>query len=102
MQSMLQLNPPLPLQTPKGEGLATLVIDYGPDFDLLWTVIITNGDHAGEIWSYPNPQVRGIKNITFGRVSTTPIDSGPAPRHGNKVSPEPITVRRGLTIDPLS
>jgi hypothetical protein len=102
---MLQLNPPIPLQTPKGEGLATLVIDYGPDYDLLWTVIITKGDHAGEVWTYPNPQVRGIKNITFGRLPATPaIESAAAPRNGNKVVPEPIApIRRGMSAaDPLS
>jgi len=72
MQTMLQLNPPIPLKTPKGEGLAVMVIDYGPDHDLLWTVIIGKGEHAGEIWTYPNPQVRGVDNITLGRrVSAT-------------------------------
>jgi hypothetical protein len=99
---MLQLNPPIPLQTPKGEGLATLVIDYGPDYDLLWTVIITKGDHAGEVWTYPNPQVRGVKNITFGRLNPTLIDATAAPRTGNKAYPEPIpALRRGIA-DSLS
>lgn len=104
MQSLLQLNPPIPLQTPKGEGLATLVIDYGPDYDLLWTVILTKGEHAGEIWTYPNPQVRGVQNVTLGRLPTaTPTDS-PTPRNGNKICPEPIPgIRRGIsTTDPLS
>ena len=72
MQSMLQLNPPIPMQTPRGEGMAVMVIDYGPDFDLWWTVIIGKGEHAGEIWTYPNPQVRGVENISLGRhVSAT-------------------------------
>ena len=67
MQTMLQLNPPIPLKTPKGEGLAVLVIDYGPDHDLWWTVILSKGEHAGEIWTYPNPKVRGVENVTLGR-----------------------------------
>ncbi len=70
MQSLLQLDPPIPMRTPKGEGIATLVIDYGPDYDLLWTVIVTKGEHAGEIWTYPNHQVRGVENVSLGRHVT--------------------------------
>ena len=62
---MLQLNPPLPLNTPKGEGFAHFVIDYGPESDLYWTVLITE---TGEIWTYANKYVRGSRNITLGRT----------------------------------
>jgi hypothetical protein len=55
---MLQLNPPIPLNTPKGEGFAHLVIDYGPESDLYWTVLITE---TGEIWTYANKYVRASK-----------------------------------------
>ena len=68
MQTMLQLNPPIPLSTPKGEGIAVMVIDYGIDHDLWWTVIISRGEHAGEIWTYANPEVRGVENITLGEA----------------------------------
>lgn len=78
MQTMLQLNPPIPLKTPKGEGLAVLVIDYGPDHDLWWTVILSKGEHAGEIWTYPNPKVRGVENVTLGRF---PEQEAKEPRH---------------------
>jgi hypothetical protein len=67
MQTMMQLSPPIPMKTPRGEGMAVMVIDYGPDFDLWWTVIISKGEHAGEIWTYANPEVRGVTNITLGR-----------------------------------
>ena len=77
MQTMLQLNPPIPLVTPKGEGLAVMVIDYGPDHDLWWTVIVHSGPHSGEIWTYPNPQVRGVENITLGRRSVTAAAEAP-------------------------
>jgi hypothetical protein len=63
---MLQLNPPLPMNTPKGEGFAHILIDYGPESDLYWTVIITQ---SGEIWTFSNREVRAAKNITLGRVS---------------------------------
>jgi hypothetical protein len=62
---MLQLNPPIPLCTPKGEGLAHVLIDYGPESDLYWTVFITT---TGEIWTFANHEVRASKNITLGRT----------------------------------
>jgi hypothetical protein len=62
--TMLQLNPPLPLITPKGEGFAHILIDYGPESDLYWTVFITA---TGEIWTFSNREVRAGKNITLGR-----------------------------------
>ena len=65
------------MQTPRGEGLAVLVIDYGPDHDLWWTVMLSKGEHAGEIWTYANPQVRGVENITLGRhVEMAPGGNG--------------------------
>jgi len=62
---MLQLNPPLPLKTPKGDGLAHFLLDYGPESDLYWTVFITA---TGEIWTFANREVRADKNITLGRT----------------------------------
>jgi len=59
-----QLNPPIPLTTPKGSGVAHLVIDYGPEFHLFWVCF---DDATGECWTWPNPQVRAQKNITMGR-----------------------------------
>lgn len=63
---MLQLNPPIPMNTPKGEGFAHILLDYGPESDLYWTVLITE---TGEIWTYANKYVRASKNITLGRVN---------------------------------
>jgi hypothetical protein len=63
--AMLQLNPPIPMNTPKGEGFAHILIDYGPESDLYWTVLITE---TGEIWTYANRHVRASKNITLGRT----------------------------------
>ncbi len=62
---ILQLNPPIPVTTPKGQGLATLIIDYGPEYNLIWTVFI---DATGECWSFPNSQIMAQKNITMGRT----------------------------------
>jgi len=52
---LLQLDPPLPLNTPRGDGWAHFVIDYGQEHDLLWVVFL---NATGECWSVPNPQVR--------------------------------------------
>jgi hypothetical protein len=61
-----QLNPPIPLMVvDRGPGLAHGVIDYGPEFHLLWVVIL---DGNGECWTVANPRVRGTHNITMGRV----------------------------------
>jgi len=63
--TILQLNPPIPLDTPKGPGLAWLVLDYGAEHHLMWTVAI---DGTGELWTFSNPEVRAQKNITLGRI----------------------------------
>ena len=62
---ILQLNPPLPLMTPKGSALAHLVIDHGPEHDLQWVTFI---DCSGECWTFSNRVVRAVKNITMGRT----------------------------------
>jgi hypothetical protein len=60
----LQLNPPLPLETSKGSGLAHFVIDYGPESALLWVVFM---DADGACWTVPNVEVRMTWNWTMGR-----------------------------------
>ncbi len=60
-----QLNPPLPLWIPEQHrtALAHLVIDYGPEHDLIWVCFVDNG----EIWCLPNSRVRARWNITMDR-----------------------------------
>lgn len=60
--ALLQLKPTIWLQTPKGPGLAHFVIDYGEEHDLLWVVF---DDATGEIWCWPNPQVRAMTNVSL-------------------------------------
>jgi len=45
---ILQLNPPLPLETTKGAGWAHFVIDYGPEGALPWVVFM---DSDGTCWT---------------------------------------------------
>ena len=59
----LQLNPPIWLETPKGKGLAHLVIDYGPDHDLLWTVFLKD---TRECWTFRNSEVKYDVNVSLG------------------------------------
>ena len=69
---MIQLNPPLPVITPNGPALAHLVVDYGPEHDLIWVCFQENG----ECWSWPNPKIRAQKNVTMGRMlSETGFDT---------------------------
>lgn len=68
---ILQLNPPLWLETPKGAGLAHLVTWTTPENSLYWTVFLENG----EIWTFQNEDVRCCKNITLDRKHPSmPID----------------------------
>lgn len=62
---ILQLDPPLELSTPKGIGIAHFLIDYGMEANLHWVVFI---HETGECWTFQNPEVRAVKNITLGRT----------------------------------
>lgn len=59
-----QLNPPIPVITPKGKAIAHAMIDYGMESDLQWVCF---QDGTGECWTWRNPQVRAQLNITQGR-----------------------------------
>ena len=59
-----QLNPPIPVVTPDGKGMAQMVIDYGVEHDFLWIVFQND---TGECWSWSNKDIRAQNNITIGR-----------------------------------
>ena len=61
---LTQLDPPLPMQTPKGTGWAHFVIDYGPESHLLWVVF---KDADGACWTFPNPEIRIQSNWSMNR-----------------------------------
>ena len=64
---ILQLNPTIPLITPKGKGFAHFLIDYSQEHSLIWVVFL---NETGECWSFPNKDVRLDQNLTLGvRVS---------------------------------
>ncbi len=55
---MLQLDPPLPVTTPKGPALAHVLIDYGAEHDLVWVCFQDNG----ECWCWRNQDIRATTN----------------------------------------
>lgn len=59
-----QLNPPLPMETPKGPALAHFLIDYGPESHLMWVCFL---DENGQCWTVPNPEVRMQANWSMQR-----------------------------------
>lgn len=62
---LIQLSPQIPVNTPKGPGVAIALIDYSIEHNLHWIVF---QDDTGECWTWPNPEVRAQKNITMGRI----------------------------------
>lgn len=60
---MMQLNPPLPLDTPKGPAYAHMVIDYSQEHYVLFVCFVCD---TGECWVYPNRDVKLQKNLTMG------------------------------------
>lgn len=64
---IIQLNPPIAMQTVKGDGFAHFLIDYGLESDLYWVVF----QNTGEIWTWSNKEVMLQNNITAGRINTT-------------------------------
>lgn len=64
---ILQLNPTIPLDTPKGPSHAHMVIDYSQEHSLLWVCFT---DATGECWTWSNGEVRLRVNRTMGIRNT--------------------------------
>lgn len=88
---LTQLNPPLPMVTPKGPGVAHFVIDYGLETHLMWVVFM---DADGACWTVPNPEVRMSFNWTMGRRKPDELDAEQAAGQAAAVPP-------GLPNQPL-
>lgn len=59
---MLRLDPPMPLSTPRGDGMAHFVIDPGQEHYLLWVCFL---DATGECWTFRNDEIRLQPNETM-------------------------------------
>jgi hypothetical protein len=94
---MIQLNPPIPMNTPKGEGFAHVMLDYGPESDLYWVVLITE---TGEIWTYANRYVRASKNITLGRLNPAKPSAPSALTAEERQGERPIRPRAVESYEP--
>ena len=60
---MLQLNPPIWVQTPLGEGHALLVIDYGPSINTVWCVHLFD---SGKVVHIDSSELRAMGNEMYG------------------------------------
>lgn len=58
---IIQLDPPIPLETPKGKGMAHFMIDPGIEHFIQFVVFI---DETGECWTFLNKHVRLQRNET--------------------------------------
>jgi hypothetical protein len=61
---ILQLNPAIPVETPKGKGMAIGWIDYCSEDDLYWIVF---QNETRECWVFANKLIRAQQNLTLGR-----------------------------------
>jgi hypothetical protein len=61
---VIQLNPQIPVVTPKGNGWAFFLIDRSQEHDLEWVVFLDSG---GYCWTFNNSDIRIQKNLTYKR-----------------------------------
>jgi hypothetical protein len=59
---ILQLDPLIPLETPKGKAMAHFLIDPGDEHYLVFVCFI---DETGEQWSFRNDEIRLSRNLTM-------------------------------------
>lgn len=66
-----RIEPPIPVNTPKGKAMAIAWIDYGMENDLVWMCV---QDETGEFWQWENADVRARTHLTIGRSSISSIE----------------------------
>jgi hypothetical protein len=59
---ILRLDPPIPLDSPKGFGWSHFLIDYSTEHNFLWQVFIAE---TGESWIFQNRDIRLQANPTM-------------------------------------
>lgn len=84
---MMQLTPPLPVDTPRGPAYAHLVIDYSQEHYVLFVCFL---QETGECWVLPNRDVKLQQNLTMGvrmppRPAAAPCACGEADGHANRL-----------------
>lgn len=73
MRQWIELQPPLPVETTKGFGYATHILDLGFEHNTQWHVCLNEGPHAGEFWIIDNKDIRACLNWTTGRKRGTEL-----------------------------
>ena len=64
VKMILQLNPPIPMSTSKGDGWAFFMIERSQEHHIEWVVFL---DNSGQCWTFQNPEVRMQNNYTMNR-----------------------------------
>lgn len=59
---LIQLNPSVPLESPKGKCNAFFLIDLGEEHSLMWVTFL---EESGECWTFRNEEIRLQKNYTM-------------------------------------
>ena len=67
--TIIRLDPPIWLHTPKGMALAYFLI-VETEMDDQWKCVQHD---TGEWWTWSNEDVRAVKNITLGRTNVSEI-----------------------------
>jgi hypothetical protein len=67
--AILRLDPPIPLDTPKGAAFAHVLIDYSQEHDLLWVCF---QDDSRECWTWSNREIRLTANRTMQPAKDAP------------------------------
>jgi hypothetical protein len=60
---MIQLNPPIHVTTPLGEGDALLIIDYGCNLNTVWVIHLFA---EGKVSHFDSSDVRIMGNLMYG------------------------------------
>lgn len=68
----LQLNPPLFVVTPKGDGIARVMIDYGPDMNPIFVVEL---NESRDILCFDMIDVKGSGNMMWSLEHPDPFES---------------------------
>ena len=63
MTSIVPIQPPLAMETPRGKADAYWLIDYGIDEHLYWVTFLRG---SGECWTFKNPDIRLAWNESTG------------------------------------
>jgi len=67
---MIRIDPPLPLDSPRGPCWAHFLIDYGSEHHLLFVCFLAA---SGECWTFKSTEIRLQPNPTLGIRATTEV-----------------------------